>query len=107
LTTVTLDHTRIHRRDIIGSTSLKPTIMTVAISGNFQFNIVYWHQPDSWPRDHQTVRQEDPVAEFQRKILTATAHNIQRKNARSQLNATRINLGCCVFRPWLAVAFRG
>jgi len=91
----------------MGSTSLKPTIMTVAISGNFQFNIVYWHQPDSWPRDHQTVRQEDPVAEFQRKILTATAHNIQRKNAPSQLNAAWIDLGCRIFRPWLAVALLG
>jgi len=81
LTTVTLDHTRIHRRDIIGSTSLKPTIMTVAISGNFQFNIVYWHQPDSWPRNHQMVRREGPVSEFQRKILAETLRNIQRKNA--------------------------
>ena len=76
-------------------------------SGNFQFNIVYWHQPDSWSRDHQTVRQEDPVAEFQRKILTATAHNIQRKNARSQLNATWIDFGCRIFRPRLAVALWG
>ncbi|WP_315159997.1 hypothetical protein [Corynebacterium durum] len=107
MTTVTLDHTRIHRRDIIGSTSLKPTIMTVAISGNFQFNIVYWHQPDSWPRDHQTVRQEGPVAEFQRKSLAATAYNIKRKNARSQLNATWIDFGCRIFRPRLAVALWG
>ncbi|EKX91504.1 hypothetical protein HMPREF9997_00574 [Corynebacterium durum F0235] len=52
MATVTLDHTRIHRRDIMGSTSLKPTTMTAAISGNFQFSIVYWHQPDSRPRNH-------------------------------------------------------
>ena len=42
-----------------------------------------------------------------RKSLVASAHNIQRKNAPNQLNATRIDLGCRVFRPWLAVALCG
>lgn len=91
----------------MGSTSLKPTTMTAFNSGNFQFSIVYWHQPDSRPRNHQMVRREDPVAEFQRKILAETLRNIQRKNAPSQFNAAWIDLGCRIFRPWLAVALLG
>lgn len=53
------------------------------------------------------VRREDPVAEFQRKILAETLRNIQRKNAPSQFNAAWIDLGCRIFRHWLAVALLG
>ena len=61
-------------------------------SGNFQFSIVYWHQPDSWSQNHQMVRQEGPVAEFQRKSLAATAYNIKRKKCAMNLSSWQSGL---------------